>query len=139
VSLLDDVIDFLEDEGLVNDSGGWTAFAGTLPPSPDRSVAVFETPGMEPETVKDGSAEVAYDRPGFQVRIRGDEHGYEAMRDRLGAIFRALHGTNLAGVTTGSSGYLQVWAVQSGPMPMGEDHESRPGATWNFRTWRERG
>jgi hypothetical protein len=139
MALLDDVVDFLEGQGLVNDgSGGWTAFKSYLPDSPDRAVAIFETPGEPAEVVKPGTGQ-AYDFPGFQVRIRGAEWDYEAMRARLYAIFLALHDSDMGSVTTGSPQYLMVRSRQSGPFPLGLDERSRPGATWNFSTWRERG
>jgi hypothetical protein len=135
--LLDDVVAFLEYTGGVGDTGGWSGFKGYLPPEPDRAVAVFETPGLEPELEKLGSDGVQFDRPGFQVRIRGEKHGYEAARDRMDLIFQLLHGSQIP-TASGDPFYLYVHAVQSGPMPMGLDENDRPGMTWNFITMRER-
>lgn len=140
MALLDDVIDFLDSAGLVNDgSDGWQGFKSYLPPSPDRVLAVFETPGLEAEGRKPGTGETPYDSPGFQIRIRGDRFGYEAMRARLQAVFESLHEADLNGVTTGSPQWLLCRAVQSGPLPLGLDESGRPGATWNFQAIRERG
>ncbi len=136
-NLIDDVLDFLESEVLVAGATGWTRAASWMPPDPDQIVAVYETPGTAPEQIRDGSTEQAYDDVGFQVRIRGAAHGYEAAREQIGKIYRALHGSSLA-PATGDPAYLIVHATQSGPMPLGLDENERPGMTWNFRTMRER-
>lgn len=135
--LITDVLDFLEDLNLVGGATGWRRAAGFLPPSPDRVIAVFETTGLEPELVRVGSTEQAYDNPGFQVRGRGAEWGYADLRDRMGKIYRALHGSELA-PATGAPAYVYVHAVQSGPLTLGLDDSNRPGMTWNFIAMRER-
>ena len=137
MSLLNDVLDYLTDLGLVGGSTGWSTAASYLPPTPDRVIAVFETPGLAPELVKTGSVETAYDWPGFQVRGRGTKFDYAALRTKMGEIFRALHGSELAPVT-GDPAYVLVQAVQSGPLPLGLDETDRPGLTWNFTAIRER-
>lgn len=135
--LITDVLDFLEDQGLVAGATGWTRAAGFMPPSPDKVVAVFETPGEPPEMVKAGSAETKYDTPGFQVRVRAGNFDYAAARAKIGAIYRALHGSTLA-PATGDPAYLLVRGVQSGPLPLGLDQANRPDMTWNFVAIRER-
>lgn len=132
-----DILDTLEAAGLIGGVTGWARAAEYLPPSPDKVVAVFETPGLPPEVVSEGSTETAYDIPGFQVRARGDVHGFAAMRDKLAAIYIELHGTAIA-AQTDRPGYLFVRAVQSAPMSLGLDEKSRPGATWNFVAIKER-
>lgn len=135
--LITDVLSYLEDQGLIGGATGWTGAAGYLPPSPDQIIAVFETPGLEPETAPGGSSETEYDLPGFQVRGRGSVFGYAALRDKMGAVFRALHDSDLA-PASGDPQYVFVQAVQSGPLPMGLDEVNRPGLTWNFVAMRER-
>lgn len=135
--LATDIVDFLAGLGLIDGATGWTSAKEYMPPSPDKIIAVFETPGLEPEIVSEGVTETAYDQPGFQIRARGAAHGYAAMRDKLTAIFAALHGVSITG-TTNNAGYLLVRAVQSAPMNLGHDEKSRPEATWNFLTVRER-
>lgn len=137
MSLLADVLDHLTVAGLINGSTGWTGYAGYLPPSPDQVIAIFETPGEPPELVKDGSDEIAYDYPRFQVRGRGARHGYAALRSKLGAIFAELHGSSLS-PASGDPAYVLVRAVQSGPLPLGLDDNDRPGMTWNYTAIRER-
>lgn len=135
--LVQDVLGFLEDANLVEGATGWTASAGYMPDDPDQVIAVFETPGAEPELTPVGSSETAYDEPSFQVRGRAGKFGYDTLRDQMGAIFRALHGADLDGF--GDQAYVLVRGVQSAPLPLGLDDASRPGMTWNFTALRERG
>ena len=137
MSLLTDVLDHLAAEGLIDGATGWTGSAGYLPPTPDKVIAVFETPGDPPEMISVGSTEQAYDAPGFQIRGRGAAMGYEALREKMGAIFLALHDSTLS-PATGEPAYVLVRAVQSGPLPLGLDENDRPGMTWNFTALRER-
>lgn len=135
--MVDDVLDFLADEGLIGGATGWTAAYGHLPPTPDQVIVVFETPGLPPEKAQTGSSETEYDEPGFQIRGRGAEYGMEALRTLMGQIYRALHGSSLS-PATGDPAYVFVFAEQSGPLTLGLDDASRPGLTWNFRCMRER-
>lgn len=137
MGLLADVLDHLEAAGLVGGASGWARAAGYLPPTPDRVIAVFETPGPPPEVVKAGSTEPAYDAPRFQVRGRGAPFGYEALRARMEDVYLALHDSTLS-PATGDPAYVRVDALQSGPLSLGLDENSRPGLTWNFETLRER-
>lgn len=135
--LVTDVLDYLQGQGLIGGSTGWSRAAGYMPAEPDQVIAVFETPGAPPELVPEGSSEQAYDEPGFQVRGRGGFHGYSALRSKMGAIYRALHGSSLS-PATGDPAYVLVRAVQSGPLPMGLDQNNRPEMAWNFVAMRER-
>lgn len=132
-----DILDHLESLGLIGGATGWARAAEYLPPSPDKVIAVFETPGLEPEVISADSTEAAYDRPGFQIRARGDVFGYAAMRLKMAAIYTALHGIEITG-STNADGYLLIRAVQSAPFPIGLDEKSRPGATWNFIAIKDR-
>ena len=51
--------------------------------------------------------------------------------DDLSGIFKALHDQDIAG-------YIYVFALQSGPIPIGYDANNRPELTWNFRAMRTR-
>ena len=135
--LVTDVLDFLEAEGLVGGASGWVRATDYLPPDPDKIIAVFPTPGLEPELIKDGSAEQKYDDLGFQVRGRAEAHDWPALEARMGQVFRALHGSTLA-PSTGDPAYVLIRAVQSGPLPLGLDQGDRPGMSWNFVAIRER-
>jgi len=136
-TLYDDVLNYLAAEGLIDGSTGWAGKAAYMPATPNKLICVFETPGEPPESKKDGSDEQEYDLPGFQIRGRGEAFGYDALRAKMQEIFLALHGSSLS-PSSGDPGYVYVFAVQSGPMPMGYDDNSRPGLTWNYRCMRER-
>lgn len=135
--LIDDVFDFLTARGLIGGSSGWAGFCGFLPPDPDKVIAIYETPGEAPDNFSAGSVPSQYDRPSFQVRGRGDVHGYEALRLKMGAIYRALHNSELT-PATGDPVYTFVFSEQSGPHHLGLDDSSRPELTWNFRAMRQR-
>lgn len=135
--LVNDILDYLEDEGVIGGATGWTGAFGYMPPDPDKVIVVFESVGDPPEKAQPGSDEIEYDLPGFQIRGRGAKFGYEALRTKMGEVYRALHGSSLA-PATGEPAYIDVLAVQSGPLPMGMDNNSRPELTWNFRCMRER-
>ena len=136
--LVTDVLDFLADEGLIDEETGWTGGFGYMPPEPDKQIIVFETGGFPPEAAADSSDEQEYDEPTFQIMGRGDEFGMDALRDKMGAIYRALHKSELA-PSSGDPAYVYVYATQSGPFPLGHDgQDNRPRLTWNFRALRER-
>jgi len=135
--LLTDVTNFLVSEGLIGGATGWTAAQAYMPPSPDQVIAVFESGGYPPEAKRSGSTETEYDEPTFQVRGRAGEFEMAALRAKMGAIYRALHDSELS-PTSGDPAYVFVFAMQSGPFPLGLDENNRPGLTWNFRALRER-
>lgn len=137
--LLTDVRNYLVEEGLVETGGdpSWDCWCGYLPPSPDAGIAIFETSGAVPETKKSGSTETEYDEPHFQVRGRGEKFGLETLREKMGAIYRALHDSTLS-PSTGDPAYVFVFALQSAPFSLGLDDSQRPGMTWNFKALRER-
>lgn len=135
--LVTDVLDFLEAEGLIAGATGWARASSGLPPSPNKVIVVFESGGFPPELKPIGSDETEYDQPTFQVRGRGEEFGYQELRNKMGAIYRALHGSELA-PASGDPDYVLVRAMQAGPFPLGLDKNDRPGLTWNFTALRER-
>lgn len=132
--LLNDVLSFLESEGLINGGTGWTGYASFLPTSPDQAVAIFETGGLPPEIIREGSDEIEYDDPGFQIRVRGARDDYLGMRNKIYAIYEALHGVDMD-----NGNYVLVQAVQSSLLPLGLDGNNRPEATWNFLAMKVRG
>lgn len=135
--LITDVIDFLEDEGLIGGETGWAGYEGYLPPEPDQVIVVFETGGFPPEVKRNGSTEQEYDEPTFQILGRGDGFGNAALRDKMGTVYRALHDSELS-PASGDPQYVFVYALQSGPFPLGLDDNDRPRLTWNFKALRER-
>ena len=136
--LVTDVRDYLVGEGLIGDETGWDKGIGYMPPTPDQMIVVFETGGFPAEAKPDSSDEQEYDEPTFMIMGRGEAFGYDALRDKMGEIYRSLHESELS-PATGDPGYVYVYATQSGPFPLGTDEaDNRPRLTWNFRALRER-
>lgn len=136
--LLQQIEDHLIAEGVVDT--GWSVCKGFLPPDGDQVIALFETSGEAPDIIPDPDAyytEQAYDNPGFQVRVRGLAEDYEGPRNKIFECFRALHGNEPASVS-GEPVVVCLYAVNSGPLPLGVDGSNRHGFTWNFRCKRER-
>ena len=131
-NLLDDVVSFLASVSLVDDVGGWSGFKGYLPTAPDKAIVIYETGGATPSVPKTGDSLPEMDQVTFQVRGRGDPRGMEALRGRMGSIYRALHGGDLG------SDFVLARAIQSGPLSLGLDGNDRPGLTWNFEAFRRR-
>jgi len=126
-ALLDDIGTALTTASVVGGATGWALAKAFEPPTPNRVVSVYETGGGEPDQT-DGTK---YDSPTFQVRVRGDEFGYSDARDKMDDVFAALNDATI-------SGYVYVFARQSGPIPLGHDGNTRPLMTLNFQALRER-
>ena len=127
MALLDDIGTELTTAGVVGGATGWTLAKAFEPPTPDQVVTLYETGGGLPDQT-DGTK---YDLPTFQVRVRGDEFGYEDARTKMGDVFDALNDATI-------SGYVFVFAAQSGPISLGHDGATRPLLTLNFVTMKER-
>lgn len=131
--LLDDIAAALESAGVAGGTSGWGLYKGILPDKPDKAVALYETAGDVP------SSALALDFPGLQVRVRGprrrdDAAPYTAARAKIQEVFDALH----AQEARLGSGYVFIYAVNSGPLPMGYDANDRLHLSLNFRISRQR-
>jgi hypothetical protein len=103
-------------------------FKGYQPHTPDKTITIYETGGPEP----DQTPGTTHDFPTFQVRGRGAEFGYEALRTKMQEVFDTLNNASI-------SGYVYVFGVDSGPIPLGYDKEDdRPQLVWNFKTMKVR-
>jgi hypothetical protein len=134
--LLDRIEDHLIAEGVAGGSTGWAIQKSFLAPGPDKVVAIFETTGEEPGIPK-AQGEQAYDKPTFQVRVRGVALGYEEARKKIQECFVALH-ANEPMATSGEPAFVYLYAIHSGPLPLGLDSNNRPSLTWNFVAMMER-
>jgi len=130
--MADEVLDFLEAQGLIGGATGWTGFAHGMPPDPDQVIVLYETGGSPPEMRPQGSTETLLDQITFQIRGRGSAHGDQALRGMMGEVYRALHDGDLG------DQYTMVRALQSGPLSLGHDEQSRPEMTINFEAYRDR-
>ena len=128
MSILDDIGAQLTSDDVVGGVTGWTLFKSYQPKSPDKTITIYETGGPEP----DQTPGTGYDFPTFQVRGRGAEFGYEALRSKMQDVFNSINNATI-------SGYVYIFAVDSGPIPLGYDKEdNRPQLTWNFKTMKAR-
>lgn len=126
--LADDITAALDAAGVTGGSTGWTAQRWHMQDTPDQAVAVYETGGGVPEE------RLALDSPGFQIRVRGAADDFRSPRQKLLDVFNALHSqeANIGGA------YVFVYAVQSGPIPMGMDEKRRPEFVQNYRVMKAR-
>lgn len=122
MALLDDIKTRLDAESVTGGATGWSAFTSFLPTDPDKAVAVFETGGDTPEMAMGGTN---YPKPTFQVRIRGESFEYETARQKAQDAINALHRYSVNNQT--------FFAIQSGPLSIGNDENDRPNLTVNFR------
>lgn len=127
---LDDIKAALLTAGVVTDGAvtDWKIMLGYMQDAPDKAVCIYETGGDAPDPSS------ALDYPGLQVRVRGEPDGYQEMRAKLQEIFDNLHANE---VSVGTD-YVYIYAVQSGPIPMGQDEKRRPHVVQNFRIMRNR-
>jgi len=132
--LLEDIEAKLVAAGVVGGTTGWAFFKSFIPDSPDKAIVAFET-GGEPPDYQGG----AFVYPRFQIRVRGGARGYQAARVKWQEAFEVLHdGTLIDGNSSPPGAYVFCFAIQSGPIPLGDDGNDRPSLAVNFRTMRER-
>lgn len=104
------------------------------PPGVDRAIAIYDTPGRPPER---GSLN-PLDYPSVQVTVRGGEADYQAIRDKIQAIYMTLNEQEAAITTVTGSPFIYFYSQQSAPLSMGRDERKRPKLSWNFRSMRYR-
>jgi|SRR5665213_207411 len=140
--LLDDIGQELISEGLVGGETGWILYKGFLPASlptnpTEQIIALFETGVGEPDIIRDFSTgEKSFDNTSFQVRGRSAVNSYQALRNKMEAIFNALHQTEPAKVS--GQNYVYVYCKQATPLPLGKDDANRDSMTLNFSVMRQR-
>ena len=106
---------------------GTSILVNTMPATPDNCIAVSIYAGMAPERTHDGSGN---SRPSIQVRVRNTSAG--TARTKVEQIYNYLDGTT--NKTIGSTFFLGITAINSGPVPMGKDENGRTEYAWNFQT-----
>jgi hypothetical protein len=106
----------------------WRIYFGYLQDPPDRAICIYETGGEMPET------NWLIDRPSFQIRVRGNPDDYQAVRTKIQDVFNLLH----AGEVAVGTDYVFIYAVQSGPIPLGQDEKRRPHLVQNYKVMKKR-
>jgi len=102
-------------------------FIGHMPPSPDKCVTIYDTSGYPAEL------DYTYQRPTFQIKVRGNKGGYRAAHELAQAIRDLLHGTHNENVN--GARYILI-AIESDVGSIGPDEQERPQFTVNFRAHR---
>lgn len=105
----------------------FTLTLGHLPDDQDRGVALYETPGGEPDQAKD----INYDYPEVQLRVRGAQFGYAEAEAKWQAAFNALHNS------TPTASWTYLYGRTSRPAVFYDDRD-RPNFTSTFKGMRER-
>lgn len=120
--LLEEISTYLQGNA---DLTGWSTFLSFLPDTPDKAISIVEVGGDTPDTT------VAYEKPWFDVLVRGDEFGYDACETMMETIYDTLHNADISGYA-----YCQT---RGNVIPMGYDKKNRPTLLLGFRTMRYRG
>jgi hypothetical protein len=94
---------------------------------------IYETGGELPDGIAtdDAAGVQHYEKPGFQIRVRGGEYDYSDARTTMETVRALLHAKDLTNF---------VYVVSTGSvLPLGLDSNNRPEITQNFRTMRPTG
>lgn len=121
MALIDDILSTLTTAAVI-DGSTWFGHGAYMPATPDQVVLVVETGGLVP-----GQESVTgFDKPTFQVRVRGQAEQYDVARTKMQEVFDALNDATI-------SDFVYCFAVQSGPLPLGHDEKDRPLLSLNFQ------
>lgn len=102
-------------------------FISEMPDTPDECVCIYDTGGETAEP------HMTYERPTFQIRMRGARGGYGDAYDLAQAIKIELNGINDVIIVT--TRYIGIWLI-SDIIFVGYDEKHRPLLSINFRAHR---
>ena len=127
--LLDDVAAYMATLSL--GTVGVDIFAGKMPHSPDKCIALYELPGFGPDVI------TSLERPGIKIRIRDvdTDAGISAALAKGYAIKKALH--RKVGVSLGSSVLYHRIDATGNPGWVGQDQKGRSLIDVNFIVCKE--
>lgn len=111
-------------------STDWFIYEGYMQEAPDRAICIYQAGGRPPETGQ------PVDYPTIQIKVRGQANDYQAVQAQEAAIYKLLHAT-AAPILLGSA-YVYCYAVQSGPLSLGQDTNRRPMLARNYRVMQVR-
>jgi hypothetical protein len=124
---------YLEAEGIIGGSTGWTSLRRRIHDGDGRLnkiVAIGEDGGDAAEVkASAGIGDAAIGKPAVLITVRAEEYDGDASSTKAAEIFTALNG--LSG-TIGSNDYLVVHARTSEPVFVGYDERERPLHTISF-------
>lgn len=130
MSVVDDVIAYLDAQGVLDGSTGWPSSPRLVHDDSDRLVTIAEDAGPAPE-LAGGSFDGASKFEGVRVVVRGAPFEGDLAAARAVLIRDALHG--LTATALGSTTYEGVWSLTSSPAWIGYDGNSRPEFSLSFR------
>lgn len=137
MALLSEVRAFLiaQGVGVSGSTANWAVTMGTVVPTPDRLITLFETGGFQDELHESNPIT----RPTLQLHVRGAavSSGYAQARAKVEAAQTALLAVRTG--TTGLSGRTYVCLVPQGqPISLGQDANNRPRLVQNWMALRSR-
>ncbi len=133
MSAVDDVYDFLTDQGIAGGSTGWDLLRRRLMDAPvgNPVVVLTEDGGGQPEIPTDeGIGDSALQDVGVHVTVRAAPWDGDASAAKAIEIYDALHG--LLDTEVGSTTYMRVRARTSEPVFLNFDDQGRPRHTIAF-------
>lgn len=123
----EDIKDHLIGVSVLTLTFGTDLYISEMPDEPHECVCIYDTGGAIAEP------HITYERPTFQIRVRGARGKYQDAYDIAQAIKVELNGAN--GITLGTSRYIGIWLV-SDIIFVGYDEKHRPLLSINFRAHR---
>ena len=128
-----DVQTYLEAQGLIGGSSGWTSLRRIITDGDgdlDKLVSIAEDGGETPEIkASSGIGDAAIGKPAVLITVRGEPYEGDAAQAKAAAIVLALSG--LTG-TVGAGSYLVINARTTEPVFVGYDERMRPHHTIGF-------
>lgn len=121
MALLDDVMTYLEGEGVATEGTDLFATA-MLETHPDETTVVYETSGQPDEDTMSGDGSPAIRHASIQIRTRAGTWDYEAARTRCVDALNAL--VKIVNEDVNGTTYLRAKKA-NGPFPLGRDESDR--------------
>ena len=135
--LLDEVGTYLVAQGVgsLGTTSSWRIFKGFGYPSTGRAIVLTETAAPN----QHGHSAATLDNKAFQVLVRGPNistaGAYSTMLTKGEAVRTALEAI---GNESLSGRYYPMVVLASGPIPLGQDPNNQPLASWNFLALRSK-
>jgi hypothetical protein len=112
-----------------------TITIGSMPASPDAMVTLYEYAGRVPEG-RFGVTGVGWEKPAFQLIVRGAPHDYKTPRALAETAYRAVAAVQ-PGTVGGSTAEYLWFDVQQQPFPLRKDQNERYHFAFNFYAYKE--
>jgi hypothetical protein len=122
-----DIKDMLDGESSLGLTFATDLFVSEMPPTPDLCVCIYDTPGESP------NPDYNYEKPGVQVRIRGNKGSYEEAYNLAQDIRDFLNGKHNEEIN--GARYIGIWA-EGDIFFVAYDENHRPLLTINFNLHR---